>query len=228
MVLHNARNKIQTNEKNEVSIQTIVDTIVNECKEHKNSYIKNHVLSKYNLVATELKGDPNTFLKDAKFEVDTFDYPFHFKFLIAGLDIDAEHTGKLFTVDEDGDVRQHDQIGFAVIGSGSPLAFSDLTKHNYNDLLPFNSALIRVYLAKFASERASGVGNQTHFGVLYYDEKNDKIKLYVPSNNTELENLLINSHNRIIRYHANQVDKLLDPIDKILKKDIVENTKEEN
>jgi len=73
----------------------------------------------------------------------------------------------IYTVNQTGECKLHDYLGFAVIGSGYDLAFPELTKFPYFPLIiGWQDALIRVYDAKKVAERMGGVGQQTNLVVL--------------------------------------------------------------
>ena len=80
------------------------------------------ILSKYNLTFEKLETKPESVVKDAINEVRDCQYPYEFSFIVLGLE--ASKEAHLFTVDQDGNYRLQDYLGFATIGSGGELCIS--------------------------------------------------------------------------------------------------------
>jgi hypothetical protein len=74
--------------------------------------------------------------------------------------------GHLYGVFEPGVSECYDSIGFAVVGSGTPHAFSKFTYYDYTSKFNKKEALPLVYLAKRSSERAPGVGRATDLAII--------------------------------------------------------------
>jgi len=105
-----------------------------------------------------------------------YDYDFRSDFLIFGLDIDpiAAH---IYVVNQDGEFKLYDYLGFAVIGSGYNTAFPELTRMVWHQGITMVEAIVRVYNAKKAAERMGGVGEFTDLYVLHIPspEKEPKV-----------------------------------------------------
>ena len=96
--------------------------------------------------------------------------------IVVGLDPEPH----IYVIDEEGEYSFEDESGFVVIGSGSYLAFPEMTRHepSYNPkLISLSDALIRVYRAKIVAQRVGGVGPTTDLGVLHFLE--NEINMWV-------------------------------------------------
>lgn len=77
--------------------------------------------------------------------------------LVAGIDQSGAH---LYRVAAPGLASCYDSIGYAVIGTGQPLAESFLMEADYSPEISLNRAIWMAYVAKKRSERAPGVGSR--------------------------------------------------------------------
>lgn len=75
----------------------------------------------------------------------------------------------IYGVDTKGMVTCHDDVGFAVIGSGAWHAKSRLMQFGYFNQNRFSPALVVTYAAKKAAELAPGVGHNTDVKLLFRD-----------------------------------------------------------
>ncbi|MEW5895640.1 MAG: hypothetical protein AB1650_07800 [Candidatus Omnitrophota bacterium] len=83
--------------------------------------------------------------------------------IIAGVDIMGGH---LYSVQNPGIYNCHDKIGYAAIGSGAMHATSSFIVSKYSVKFPFNESIYCTFEAKFAAERAPGVGSDTDMGTI--------------------------------------------------------------
>jgi 20S proteasome alpha/beta subunit len=169
MLLERVRVKLQadadTSGKKYV-ISEIVDIVRQECIKYKEERISNEVLGKYNLIARKVGVDPKALVTDALEELDVYHYGLKCEFIIAGFDAPTEPH--IYTVNQDGGYRSNDVLGYSQIGSGSLLAYFQMTKsgHSIND--PSVNTIPIVYFAKKLSERAQGVGRITDLYAMFY------------------------------------------------------------
>jgi hypothetical protein len=77
-------------------------------------------------------------------------------------------------VDQEGNKKTLDRKGFAAIGTGSTLAYAEITRLlNYTPLMNEAQAIVTVYRAKKRAESAPGVGDEkTDLLLLSKDENN--------------------------------------------------------
>lgn len=180
MLISNVKNKVKGQN---FKIKEIIEIFSKECKLLINSEREEQVLSKFGLTY-------DSFLKKSKelsqdlirligLELENFESSFKTEFIILGLEPQAE----LYVINQNGEYKPYGMLGFACIGSGSDLAFPEMTKYAYTPILSLPEALVRVYQAKKVSERVSGVGKYTDLFVLHIPEefkKNSKEK-WIPS-----------------------------------------------
>jgi 20S proteasome alpha/beta subunit len=214
-VLDRFRKKIDQSKDH--TILELAETLAHECADFRTESLDRQVVSKYNLVVDRLKADPNSLLRDAVNELRIHPYPI-FEFIVSGLDNTGAH---IYTVDQDGNVKSWDFLGFTTVGSGSELAFSEMTKWMYTDQQPLSLAIPRIYFAKKASERAQGVGKMTDFGfiTLIHDvnTKKNSPQVFFISGNKETMTILENTHEAIKNQEANLIKQAQIEIDKILR-----------
>jgi 20S proteasome alpha/beta subunit len=78
------------------------------------------------------------------------------KFLVFGYD--SANNPHMFTIRDRGDVEYFDTPGIAAIGSGQTAALGHLFNQRHSRYRPYQRVLLNVCEAKFAAERAPGVG----------------------------------------------------------------------
>jgi hypothetical protein len=161
-IIEQLRAKLDPNK--QYLIKEIAETLRKECIEYKKERVNDDVLEKYNLVTAKMAADPNSVIREAMSELHAYQYPY-FEFIVCGLDNEAS-MAHIYKVDQDGHLTNWDFLGFTTTGSGSQLAFAELTKWFYSSQHSLSHAIPRVYFAKKVSERALGVGNITDFGFL--------------------------------------------------------------
>lgn len=166
-------------------IREIAEIFSEECKGSQSRVLERDVISKYQLMIEKLKIDPNTLSREVKRDMDFYPHP-PFDFLLFGLD-DEERHAHLYKIDQNGKTESWDAMGFMAIGSGQSLAISEMTKYLYSPHVDVSYAIPRIYFSKKVSERASGVGEYTDFGIIHFvkDEKsgqfivkNDPLSIY--------------------------------------------------
>jgi len=190
-------------------IEKIVQIVSDECRKYRENTIERDVLSKYNLVTNTLHADPNTLAQEAKKDVLAYSYKFSCEFVIFGFD--KPSSPHIYSVDEKGSIKQHDNSGFETTGAGGDIAFAELTKYPYHPYLNLGSAILAIYFAKCESERVSSVGENTDIAVLYYapntkDDGNTP-KIYIIDRNNELMDELDGTYDKVSGYELKQLHK---------------------
>jgi hypothetical protein len=150
-------------------------------------------------------------------ELRVYPYPL-FEFIVAGLD--SQTQAHIFTVDQDGNVKSWDFLGFTTIGSGSELAFSEMTKWYYEITQPLTLAIPRIYFAKKAAERAQGVGHYTDFGFIGYVQTTDnqiEPNPFLISGDPRIIKLLEEAHGSIGKNEADTINKTMQTIEGMFK-----------
>jgi hypothetical protein len=227
MVLESLR--VQLKQDQAYTVKQISEMLAKECIEQRRSKLEENVVYRYNLAVNNLKADANVILRDVVNELRVYPYPL-FEFIVCGLDNPKEPH--IFTVDQDGNIKSWDFLGFATIGSGSELAFSEMTKWLYSDQQPLSLAIPRIYFAKKASERAQGVGKITDYGFLTFI-KNPKSDEFIPnayfiSTDQQMIKQLDESYNSIRSFEATTITNMQNEIDKRFKESQKQNSKTEN
>jgi hypothetical protein len=177
MIVKEAGNRIKPNS----TIKEIAALFSEECIKEKRKHQEREILGPMNLSYSEFlersKDLPPDFVRTITNLLFDWDYELKTDFLILGIDAEPH----IYTVDQDGESKLHDLLGFAVIGSGYSLAFPELTKFPYEKgSISWQMAMIRVYAAKKAAERMGGVGRLTNLAVLHMVE-DEKTKAKTPS-----------------------------------------------
>lgn len=159
------------NIKEKPSIREIVELFREVLEESKRDETEREVLKKYGLTYSEFIERSNSLsdilVKTVIGELDAYQSNFECEFLVFGL----EPTPHIYVVDQDGRFASHDYMGFAVIGNGKTLAFSELTRYRYHPNISYVVGLVRVYNAKRIAERITGVGETTDLFVLNIDDR---------------------------------------------------------
>jgi len=158
-----------------ISVKEIVSVLSKQCEKMEKSEREKGVLSKFGLSYDTLieksRHMSQDFIRIVTAELEDYVSVFEANFIIFGLDPQPH----IYIVEKDGNFKLHDFVGFAVIGSGYPLAFADMTKYVYHPSLSLAAALVRVYNAKKAAERIGGVGREfTDLYVLHTIEEKGK------------------------------------------------------
>lgn len=212
VILDNFRNKID--QKKGYKISELSSILSDTCKEQREKTLDQNVVYRYNLAVSNLKGDANHILENVINELRAFPYP-DFEFIVCGLDNPS--SPHIFTVDQDGNIKSWDFLGFAVIGSGGSMALSEMTKWRFTTMDQLPISITRIYFAKKAAERAIGVGRSTDYGVLSYKQISDSEAVPVMSNIDpdiikELEaghNEMMNTEGAVITKTANKIIEVM-------------------
>jgi 20S proteasome alpha/beta subunit len=162
MILEDARKKIQKriqDGQSDLPIKDIVDIVKEECESFKQAMIEKDVLSKFNLTIKNTGTEPQTLAGRAIEEVNRYQYQLKFDFIILGFDSPTEPH--IYVIDQDGNYRLCDSSGSAMIGSGSLLAFLQLTKSGHSKNEASVKTIPKVYFSKKVSERTGTVGRTT-------------------------------------------------------------------
>jgi len=110
-------------------------------------------------------------------ELLNYEYGFRTDFLVFGIDFALNvYTPHIYVVDQDGNVRLQDYLGFGVIGSGAGMAFPEMTKYKWHRGVTISEAFVRIYNSKRAAERMGGVGVETDLFALHVFEGENKVK----------------------------------------------------
>jgi len=215
LIMERIRRKIEPQK--QYSIREIADMFRIECNQFKQEKVEADVLEKYNLVTKKLSADPNQILKEAMNEIRTYQYPF-FEFIIGGLDKEGDQA-HIYKIDQDGALTTWNFLGFATTGSGSQLAFAELTKWFYASQHPLSYAIPRVYFAKKVSERAQGVGTHTDFGFITYYTLKETGKpqptVFYISTSTQMMPILDTAFQKILKNESAEIGNVQTQLDAI-------------
>jgi len=171
LILRRVTQKIGMPEKT-LSIEDIVKIISKECFDYKKEWYENNILWKYNLVFEAAKTTPESLVRNAVKDVEDYEYPLEFEFIVLGLEPSEE--AHIFWMNQNGAYQLRDSLGFTTIGIGAQLAFPQMTKYGYSRYLPLISAIPIVYISKKVSERMQGVGQNTDLIVLHNNRTQEK------------------------------------------------------
>jgi len=151
-----------------LNVIEIVQIVSKTCLDFRNERIQNDIGYKYDIILSKIHENTDTIAKNMQNDLESYNYPLEVDFLITGYDLDKQPH--IFTVNQNGLIKKHDDSGFMVIGSGGMLAFSELTKYGFNGFQSLTEAIMDVYFAKKASERMVGVGKNTYYSILHYSD----------------------------------------------------------
>lgn len=153
--------------KNKLTIEQIAELFSKECEMRLKQDKEKKVFSEYNLTSDEFKNKSkdlhDRIVQDIICKLYNYEYSLETLFLIIGIDSKPH----IYTVDQGGDVRLWDSIGFATAGDGGYLAYPEITKFSYNPNSGLSGVLVRVYNSKKVAERVGGVGKETDLAVLW-------------------------------------------------------------
>jgi hypothetical protein len=225
LVLEKFRHNLDRKKK--YSIDELSNILSQECIKFRADVLDRQVVSRYNLAIEKLHAPPDSLLRDAVNELRIYPYPM-FEFIVTGIDDIGAH---IYTVDQDGNVKSWDFLGFTTIGSGGELAFSEMTKWTYSYQHPLSLSIPRIYFAKKASERAQGVGASTDYGFLTRIKKPDSEEI-VPqtvflSTMPEFIKSLDDAYQSIHNYEADTIVKIQKNIEEMQKNPPKQNTNEQ-
>jgi hypothetical protein len=164
LIVERLKDKVTVISKN-LMISEIIRMLRKECFEFRKEWIEDHVLYKYDIVFQKTGVKPESAIQQAITEVENCYYPYEFELIVLGLEPTKE--AHIYRVNEKGEYKLEDLVGFTTIGSGGGLSFLEMTKYGYSSTANVVVAIPRVYFAKRVSERAAGVGRQTDLAVLW-------------------------------------------------------------
>jgi hypothetical protein len=171
LILERVKAKVQT-EKCQNTLR-ITEILKDECITYKTECVQRDVLETYQTIGSKLNAPPESYVKLAKDDVTKYltnNFDFVSEFIVAGLEPNEAH---IYLVNQNGEYYLGDSLGYLTIGSGSDLAFLQMTRYIYSMRTPMTPAMTLVYIAKKISERAIGVGRTTDFLILHSpDTKN--------------------------------------------------------
>ncbi len=182
LILERLRQRVSTSQ-TPLKIEEIMEKLRTECVNYKKEWFENNILQKYNQVFEKFHNTPESSLNNAIREVGSTRYSKTFHFIVLGLEPSKE--AHLFFVDQNGNYRLQDSLGFATIGSGGQLAFLELTKLHYSRFFQLTLALPLVFRAKRISERSEGVGRDTDLLVLVFGREETFSPKFIPVSNDQ-------------------------------------------
>ena len=180
-------------------VKEVVELLAEECKRVDREELERNVFSyngmDYDYFNNNMGQHSRDFLNFIDQQIRTYrqnEYRFQADFLIFG--IDDFSTPHLYVVNQSGEYNSYDYIGYAAIGSGAAIAYSEMTKYVYSTQINYIAALCQIYYAKILSQRG-GAGQSTDLAVLHVtaNPQNAEEKVYsvwLPADNFELANLL--------------------------------------
>ena len=167
--------------KNRLTIEQIADLFSKECEMRLKQDKEKMIFYDYALTSEEFKNKSkdlhDRIVQEIISKIYNYEYPLITSFLILGIDSNPH----IYTVDQDGDVRLWDSIGFATAGDGGYLAYPEITKFSYNPNASLSEVLVRVYNSKKVAERVRGVGKSTDLAALWV-APNKEVALWVAPN----------------------------------------------
>ena len=203
--------------KKRYSIAELSNALSQECIAFKTDTLDREVVHKYSFAIEKLHAPPDSLLRDTVNELEAHDYPV-FQFIVTGIDDLGAH---IYIVEQDGSVKSWNSLGFATIGSGGSLAFSEMTKWPYDTHHPPSLCIPRIYFAKRASERAEGVGASTDYGLLSYRKKHnseeDVVGLEYLSMWPDLMNTLDEAYQSIRKHESDTIGQARTNIEEMQK-----------
>ncbi len=174
MILESVKKSIRDKQ---VETKELVDLIKEKCIEFKNKKIEEDILIPLGLNHKSFIDNssklPQQIVQSIIFSMQNYNYNFRTEIIIFGMDGVIPH---LYRIDENGNYTCYDFLGFVTVGNGYIHAFSEMTKYPYYTYVTMSEAILRVFISKRVSERASGVGKGTDFGLLTLG-KNEKGEL---------------------------------------------------
>jgi 20S proteasome alpha/beta subunit len=199
----------------------IVSILRQECLNYKSEEIERDILCHYNMTAKSLGVNQESMLQAAVNEVKNYQYHLTSEYIVAGLEPSGD--AHIYWVNQDGDYRCHDSIGYCAIGSGGLIAFLDLTKVVYNCQAMYSAAIPLVYFAKKTSERATGVGIDTDILLIHYpkpEEKESKPALWNPLVDPKIRTLLDETCKKIRENELNQLNEVCQQLFELIKANV--------
>lgn len=225
MIVKSTINSIETKHP---SAHEVVTILANECKNIEQNEREKNVLSKFGLdyesFIEKSRSMSQDFMRIVTSELENYDSGFRSQFLIFGLDPNPH----IYIVEQDGSYKLHDFVGFAVVGSGFPLAFADMTKYMYHPSVSLAAALVRVYNAKKIAERIGSVGKMTDLYVLHMPEQDGKQNVqtwWVPD---EVMKILDDGIQTVKDQELETYVDIMKNIDKFFDKETAKTNKEKN
>lgn len=165
-VIQRAKSKIKGNN---LKINEIIDILSEEFRLSWMNSIEKDVLNVYGLsyqkFLDESKSLSQDFVNHVSYEIKNYEYGFTGNFIIFGIEME-ESKPHIFVMDNFGNYSSENFTGFAITGSGWPLAFAEMSKYPYDPRTSLSDTLFRVFNAKNASERSYGVGKSTDVFIL--------------------------------------------------------------
>jgi nitrogen regulatory protein PII len=158
-----------------LTVEEIVEVFEDEAKAFKQDKREADILVPLGLTYESITNASTTLPRDLANTVANlllnYEYKFRCDFLVFGLDVQPNASPKvsphLWVVNQDGDSKLYDYLGFAAIGNGANTAFPELTKLLWHQGITMVEAIVRVFNAKKAAERMGGVGQFTDLYVLH-------------------------------------------------------------
>jgi hypothetical protein len=216
-ILQRAITRFLSTDENQ-TVLNFVNILKDECWKYKLEKLEHHILKKYHVIFERFTVKPEKLLQDARDEIKYYQYGLQCNFLVFGLDF--PNNASIVVVDQNGEDAENTSSGFATIGEATGLAFSELTKHNFNDQWPLHYTIPLVFRTKRICERFASVGKETNFGVIYFGEDKDakerKIITHSFTENYALIKKIDSSINQIEKYEKDILSKISNEITSII------------
>lgn len=182
-VLDRFNSKHITSELDQMSILQIVDAFSNTFKEVHSEALEDEIFNPRGINRKEFYENfskyPAWFSLMIDNQVRNFDFGVNLIFM--GFDIDQnEQIGKahIYKITDSGEPDNYSQLGFAMIGIGEKLSLPEYTQDTYSPNNPLEDAMVRTYWAKRTSERMTGVGSTTDFGIIWLQKEDEKTDIH--------------------------------------------------
>jgi len=193
-------------------INEIIEQFALVLDESKKADIERDVIKRYGLTYPEFLSKSrelsDTLVQSIIHEIEIYEYNFACEFLLFSL----EPTPHIYVIDQDGKYKPHDYMGFAAIGNGAQLAFTEMTKYSYHPNIDHIQGLVRVYNTKRTAERISGVGETTDLYVLHIVEKDGKAQVEHWHVDDVVMDMLESSYKRISSQERKTIDRVMHKI----------------
>lgn len=182
IVIDNTKERItELGDINNISIYQVATILSEEYKNVLNSNVDTQILNPLGLSVSsfpnKIKALPDWMGIELRRDIQ--EYSLGVEFLVFGIQensISKDKTAHLYKVCDKGKKECYDNIGFASIGSGSSLAYSEMTKNVFTSNQKLSEVVYRIFVAKKVAERVMGVGEYTDFGILSFFTNNENVE----------------------------------------------------
>jgi hypothetical protein len=151
----------------ERTTQDIVKVFTGVCRDFRHEAEEAEILDPLGITfeswQKEPRNLPDTLVNSVAAALTNWEYGFECDFIVFGVDPEPH----IWVLNQNGDSKSADYLGFAAIGNGASTAIPELTKLPWSANITMSEAIVRVYAGKRASERTLGVGQMTDLSVLH-------------------------------------------------------------